>query len=172
MEQAAKDIAAGFISGWTQVLIMQPFEIVKIRLQTQTPGNAYYNGMVDCFKKIAKEEGPAAFYKGKISFYLGTVSPLIGIGFMASAMFFTYQACKRYFNQFKKNVNDRLPLQFIAASAAVASLPTALIAVLSYFNIRVLFNMQESESKFKRKVLLKCTMVQLTLLFLSSKIME
>jgi hypothetical protein len=31
----------------------------------------------------------------------GTVSPLIGIGFQASAMFFSYQACKRYFNQFK-----------------------------------------------------------------------
>lgn len=55
MEQAIKDIVAGFISGWTQVIIMQPFEIVKIRLQTQTAGNAYYNGMVDCFKKIAKD---------------------------------------------------------------------------------------------------------------------
>ena len=55
MEQAMKDIAAGFISGWFQVLLMQPFEIVKIRLQTQTPGNAYYNGMIDCFKKITKD---------------------------------------------------------------------------------------------------------------------
>ena len=65
MEQALKDISAGFISGWFQVLIMQPFEIVKIRLQTQTPGNAYYNGMIDCFQKIAKDEGLSAFYKGK-----------------------------------------------------------------------------------------------------------
>lgn len=70
MEQAMKDIAAGFISGWFQVLIMQPFEIVKIRLQTQTPGNAYYNGMIDCFKKIAKDEGLSAFYKGKITSYI------------------------------------------------------------------------------------------------------
>jgi solute carrier family 25 carnitine/acylcarnitine transporter 20/29 len=101
MDQSLKDIIAGFISGWTQVIIMQPFEIVKIRLQTQTPGNAYYNGMVDCFKKITKDEGLSAFYKGKSLFYSGTVSPLIGIGFQSSAMFFTYQACKRYFNQFK-----------------------------------------------------------------------
>lgn len=101
MEQAIKDIIAGFISGWTQVIIMQPFEIVKIRLQTQTPGNAYYNGMVDCFKKIAKDEGLTAFYKGKIFLHSGTVSPLIGIGFQASAMFFTYQFAKRFFNQFK-----------------------------------------------------------------------
>ena len=65
-----KDIAAGFISGWFQVLIMQPFEIVKIRLQTQTPANPYYNGMIDCFKKIAKDEGLSAFYKGNFDFDL------------------------------------------------------------------------------------------------------
>lgn len=64
MNQNVKDIIAGFISGWTQVFIMQPFEIVKIRLQTQSSANPYYNGMVDCFKKITKEEGLAAFYKG------------------------------------------------------------------------------------------------------------
>lgn len=54
MDQALKDITAGFVSGWTQVLIMQPFEIVKIRLQIQSSKNPYYNGMVDCFKKIVK----------------------------------------------------------------------------------------------------------------------
>ena len=64
MNQNTKDIISGFISGWTQVFIMQPFEIVKIRLQTQSSNNPYYNGMVDCFKKIAKEEGPLSFYKG------------------------------------------------------------------------------------------------------------
>jgi len=66
MDQALKDIAAGFISGWTQVFIMQPFEIVKIRLQTQNSVNPYYNGMIDCFKKIAKDEGLSSFYKGKM----------------------------------------------------------------------------------------------------------
>lgn len=64
MDQALKDIAAGFISGWTQVMIMQPFEIVKIRLQTQSALNPYYAGIVDCFQKIVKEEGPASLYKG------------------------------------------------------------------------------------------------------------
>lgn len=34
--QAVKDFTAGVISGWVQVLIMQPFEIIKVRLQTQS----------------------------------------------------------------------------------------------------------------------------------------
>jgi len=64
MNQNLKDIICGFISGWTQVIIMQPFEIVKIRLQTQSAENPYYKGMVDAFQRIAKEEGMTAFYKG------------------------------------------------------------------------------------------------------------
>ena len=90
MNQNVKDIISGFVSGWTQVIIMQPFEIVKIRLQTQSNANPYYNGILDCFKKIAKEEGLGAFYKGTFTLNIGTVTPLIGIGFQASAMFFTY----------------------------------------------------------------------------------
>ena len=64
MDQSLKDVIAGFVSGWTQVIIMQPFEIVKIRLQTQSSATPYYNGIADCFKKIAAEEGPLSFYKG------------------------------------------------------------------------------------------------------------
>ena len=75
--------------------------MLKIRLQTKSTANPYYNGMIDCFKKIAKEEGLPAFYKGTIICYLGTVTPLIGIGFQASAMFFTYEFSKRFFSRFK-----------------------------------------------------------------------
>lgn len=43
---------------------MQPFEIIKVRLQTQSKEAPLYNGIVDCFTKIFKNEGPTAFYKG------------------------------------------------------------------------------------------------------------
>jgi len=54
MEQSTKDMLAGFFSGWIQVFIMQPFELVKIRLQSQSLENPHYNGVTDCFKKILK----------------------------------------------------------------------------------------------------------------------
>lgn len=129
MNQNLKDIISGFISGWCQVIIMQPFEIVKVRLQTQSASNPYYNGMVDAFKKIAKEEGLASFYKGTWWKYAGTVTPLIGIGFQASAMFFTYEFSKRFFSRFKENPKDKLPLYLIGLSGICASFPTALVAV-------------------------------------------
>ena len=45
---------------------MQPFEIIKVRLQTQSKANPQYTGIVDCLSKIIKNEGPLALYKGTI----------------------------------------------------------------------------------------------------------
>lgn len=53
------------ISGWSQVAVMQPFEIIKVRLQTQSATNKMYNGIADCLKKIIRNEGFFALYKGK-----------------------------------------------------------------------------------------------------------
>ena len=38
--------------GWSQVFVMQPFEIIKVRLQTQPRDAKIYNGILDCGKQI------------------------------------------------------------------------------------------------------------------------
>lgn len=50
----AKDFLCGCVSGWTQVIVMQPFEIVKVRLINQSSTNPEYSGIFDCFRKIRK----------------------------------------------------------------------------------------------------------------------
>ena len=50
--QVIKDLIGGLCSGVTQVIIMQPFDLVKIRLQNQMSSNPYYNGLIDCVKKV------------------------------------------------------------------------------------------------------------------------
>ncbi|PYD07104.1 hypothetical protein DND62_31325, partial [Pseudomonas syringae pv. pisi] len=65
----AKDVAAGFVGGATQVLIGQPFDLVKIRLQTSTSG-ATTSSIVS---QVLQKEGVLAFYKG-------TLAPLFGVG--------------------------------------------------------------------------------------------
>ena len=57
--RAIKDIVAGSFAGVVQVLSGQPFDLVKVRLQTSSS----YNGTIDCVKKIYQNEGIAAFYK-------------------------------------------------------------------------------------------------------------
>ena len=64
----------------------QPFDIVKVRLQTS---NQYSNAL-EAAKSIYKNEGALAFYKG-------TLTPLIGIGACVSVQFGGFHYARRQF---------------------------------------------------------------------------
>ncbi|KAI9199835.1 mitochondrial carrier domain-containing protein [Polychytrium aggregatum] len=91
--QTLKELFAGSVGGIFQVLVGQPFDTVKVRLQTQPD---QYGGMVDCVKKTLQNEGPLAFYKG-------TLTPLVGIGACVSVQFGALEAAKRYFVDHNKS---------------------------------------------------------------------
>jgi solute carrier family 25 carnitine/acylcarnitine transporter 20/29 len=59
-----RGFVCGTVSGWAQVFVMQPFEIIKVRLVNQSLINPQYKGIVDCFHQIRKNEGVKSFYKG------------------------------------------------------------------------------------------------------------
>ncbi|KAG5715370.1 hypothetical protein E4T56_gene8267 [Termitomyces sp. T112] len=88
MSKTLKDLTAGTAGGVAQVLVGQPFDIVKVRMQTAPKGT--YKGMIDCAGGILKNEGPLAFYKG-------TLTPLLGIGVCVSIQFGALEWTKRYF---------------------------------------------------------------------------
>ena len=46
----------GAIAGVSEILTMYPLDVVKTRFQIQV-GNAEYSSILDCFKKIIKNEG-------------------------------------------------------------------------------------------------------------------
>jgi solute carrier family 25 (adenine nucleotide translocator) protein 4/5/6/31 len=76
MSDIFKDFLCGWTSGITQVFVMQPFEIVKVRLINQSFKDSYYKGTIDCFRKIRIEEGLLAFYRGsydEIFRYIDTI---------------------------------------------------------------------------------------------------
>ncbi|KAK6086702.1 Non-reducing end alpha-L-arabinofuranosidase BoGH43A 7 [Seiridium cupressi] len=59
--------AAGAVAGVSEILVMYPLDVVKTRVQLQTgtgSGADHYNGMVDCFKKIVRNEGASRLYRG------------------------------------------------------------------------------------------------------------
>jgi solute carrier family 25 carnitine/acylcarnitine transporter 20/29 len=86
MNETFKDLFSGAVGGIAQVLIGQPFDIIKVRLQT----TSNYKGAADCATQILKNEGPSAFYKG-------TLTPLIGIGACVSVQFAAYNYARRAF---------------------------------------------------------------------------
>ncbi len=89
LSQGQKDVFAGTVGGIAQVLVGQPLDILKVRLQTSPPGT--YTGMLDCATRIVSHEGPLAFYKG-------TLTPLLGVGACVSIQFGVVEALKRQFS--------------------------------------------------------------------------
>ncbi|KAG5916189.1 hypothetical protein E4U42_007782, partial [Claviceps africana] len=82
--QTARDLFSGAMGGIAQVLIGQPFDIVKVRLQTTTQ----YAGAAQAAASIYRTEGALAFYKG-------TLTPLLGIGACVSVQFGAFHAARR-----------------------------------------------------------------------------
>ncbi|GAO50809.1 mitochondrial carnitine/acylcarnitine carrier protein [Saitoella complicata NRRL Y-17804] len=135
-----KDAAAGTAGGMVQVLVGQPFDIIKVRLQTQSTTNPQYTGVADAARKIAANEGPLAFYKG-------TLAPLLGIGACVSVQFAVFHQVRRNFAM--KNAETRGDRsedltygQFYVAGAAAGIANSGIAGPLE--RVRILLQTQPS----------------------------
>ncbi|CEJ91914.1 Putative Mitochondrial carnitine/acylcarnitine carrier protein [[Torrubiella] hemipterigena] len=127
--QAAKDLFSGAMGGIAQVLIGQPFDIVKVRLQTTTQ----YSGALQAAASIYKTEGPLAFYKG-------TLTPLIGIGACVSVQFGAYHSARRWFEARNQDATGKPGLsygQYFVAGAFAGIANTALSSPIEHIRIRL-----------------------------------
>jgi hypothetical protein len=75
----AKDFFCGCVSGWTQVVVMLPFEHIKLKVVTRPD---LYKGYFRAIKRTVAEEGVLAFYNGMLM-------PLLGVGAQVSFQFGT-----------------------------------------------------------------------------------
>ncbi|KAI9483451.1 MAG: mitochondrial carrier domain-containing protein [Benjaminiella poitrasii] len=124
MSQAVKDCISGTVGGIAQVLVGQPFDTVKVRLQTQSTANPLYTGMMDCVKKTHANEGFKGFYKG-------TMTPLVGIGACVSIQFVVLEAMKRHFtrvNSRAKNNGEFLSNSQLYLAGAASGLANSFVS--------------------------------------------
>jgi len=140
-----KDFVAGTVAGILQVLVGQPFDIIKVRIQAQSPVNPLYKNPLDCAKKIYTNEG---FY----TFYRGTLSPLIGIGACVSIQFGVNEMCKRIVKKYRKEKGVRDPnnlsLLTLASCGGIAGLANAVVSI-PVEHIRI--KMQVEGTKLNKK---------------------
>ncbi|GAB7337898.1 hypothetical protein MBLNU457_4288t1 [Dothideomycetes sp. NU457] len=69
----AQTLTASAVAGFFASFFSLPFDFVKTRLQKQQKGpdgKLPYKGMIDCFAKVAKDEGPLRFYRGFSTYYV------------------------------------------------------------------------------------------------------
>lgn len=125
--QVVKDLFAGTIGGIAQVLVGQPFDTVKVRLQSAAQGT--YNGAGDVVKELMKNEGPKGFYKG-------TLTPLIGVGACVSVQFSVNEFMKRYYDK-KLNGGDLSLIQFFNCGAVAGFANGFLASPIEHVRIRL-----------------------------------
>jgi hypothetical protein len=69
MQTVSASVVASFFASFFSL----PFDFAKSRLQSQAKdgvGQPKYAGMMDCFVKVAKEEGPFRFYRGFGTYFM------------------------------------------------------------------------------------------------------
>eukprot|EP00164_Ancoracysta_twista_P005561 GFYU01007625.1.p1 GENE.GFYU01007625.1~~GFYU01007625.1.p1 ORF type:complete len:305 (+),score=39.00 GFYU01007625.1:131-1045(+) len=77
-------LVAGGTAGVCAQISQLPFDVVKSRLQTQSPTNPQYSGIIDCFRKTYRADGIGGFYKG--------IGPVLLRAFPANAVaFFVFE---------------------------------------------------------------------------------
>lgn len=74
---------SGMISGSVSAFVVNPFDVVKTRLQLlkKGEGEVSYKSVPDAFVKIMQNEGPQAFFKGAACRMI-VIAPLFGIAQM------------------------------------------------------------------------------------------
>lgn len=71
-------LVCGVAAGGTAAALVNPADIIKTRLQSIHPGSRKYDGIVDCARRIYKEEGARAFMRGAQARAIA-IAPLFGI---------------------------------------------------------------------------------------------
>lgn len=84
-------LTAGAIAGVPAASLVTPADVIKTRLQVAArAGQTTYAGVIDCFRKILKEEGASAFWKGAGARVFRS-SPQFGVTLV------TYELLQRWF---------------------------------------------------------------------------
>ena len=104
----------------------QPFDIVKVRLQTTT---AYPNALAAA-TSIYKNEGALAFYKG-------TLTPLLGIGACVSVQFGGFHQARRWFEARNGSTDSLSYPQYFAAGAFAGVANSFLSSPIEHVRIRL-----------------------------------
>ncbi|KAI1722005.1 mitochondrial carrier protein domain-containing protein [Ditylenchus destructor] len=59
---------SAFVAGVPAAALVTPADVIKTRLQVAArAGQTTYSGVIDCSRKIMREEGPSAFWKGTVA---------------------------------------------------------------------------------------------------------
>jgi hypothetical protein len=104
---------SGVIGGICCVYAGQPFDTIKVRLQTQNNINKLYNSPLDCFRKTISQGGYRALYKG-------SSAALASVVLENSVLFTANSYCKKLIKSLSKKPSEELSLAQEALAGGLA----------------------------------------------------
>jgi len=138
------DFISGSIAGIVRVLLGQPLDMMKVRMQTLP---SEYKTFIQTGKMILHYEGPSAFYKG-------TLSPLCGISFCIAIQFSANEAAKNFFinrqysDKLNKNPNKLSVSQYIYSGVFAGLCNSFVMSPIELFRIKMQVQSKNSSVKY------------------------
>lgn len=134
LSEGTKSLIAGGVGGIGLTAAGYPFDLVKVRMQTASPGT--YSGMLNCAMRILRTDGPLGFYRGAAPVFFGVI-PIFAL------LFWSYDEAQllavRLWGGEKrtdlsegekcrqKALVDRLSLSQISFAGGLSAVPTTLL---------------------------------------------
>ncbi|BAO40112.1 carrier protein YMC1 [Kluyveromyces marxianus] len=147
--KTVKDVFSGTVGGVAQVLVGQPFDIIKVRLQTMPGNTTAWEAIADLVR-----------YEGLRGFYKGTMAPLVGVGACVSCQFGVNEAMKRMFkdiNRSRGRFENSLSLgQYYTCGFVSGSANAVLATPIEHVRIRMQLQ-KEALANAQYKSTLDCT---------------
>ncbi|KAJ3747892.1 mitochondrial carrier domain-containing protein [Lentinula detonsa] len=108
-----KDITFGSIAGMVSKVFEHPFDLTKVRLQSQVlDSSARFAGPIDCLTKTWKNEGVRGLYRG-------LPAPIAGAMVENASLFLSYREFQNIIRRITHQPeSQRLPLHQLAIAAA------------------------------------------------------
>lgn len=126
--KVALEFFAGCLSGFSKIYSGQPFDIVKVRLQSYQ-GDVRPSPLTVVANIIKNEGGVTALWKGSLP-------PLLGIGATVSIQFGVNENVKKYF--IKKNGGKKMTTSQLLAAGGLAGFSNTIVsAPAEHFRIRM-----------------------------------
>jgi len=120
--RAMREIAYGSVAGMVSKVFEHPFDLTKVRLQSQVlDTTARFNGPIDCLTKTWKKEGIRGLYRG-------LPPPVAGAMVENASLFLSYDQIQnliRYISH--RTPQEKLPLYHLALAAAGAGAITSFV---------------------------------------------
>ncbi|OSX63365.1 hypothetical protein POSPLADRAFT_1138990 [Postia placenta MAD-698-R-SB12] len=119
--RALKDITFGSVAGMTSKVFEHPFDLTKVRLQSQVlDATARFKGPIDCLVQTWQKEGIRGLYRG-------LPAPIVGAMAENASLFWSYRELQNAIRAVSKQPAQELSLDQLALAGAGAGFLTSFV---------------------------------------------